>query len=437
MTLPKRFSTAGACALLALATISCNLTPAGREAKHMAKGKDYLEKKDYKRAAIEFKVASQNAEKDAEPHYQLGMVYLGARAFPLAVTEFRKTLELKPKHELADFQLARLLANSNVPAEVEKSVETLNAYAKAHPKDADAPASLAVAQSRAGNIPAVTENLDRALSLNISDTSPAGAAVLIQLGKKNLDTAKEISAHEAAAFPKSADLAVLYSKVLILSGDRTAADAELARALSIDPKNRPALELRLSVLTGNKKISDAEETAKVLATLPDSASLAAYANYLLREGKIEPALQEYRKLVKDHPDDAALRDQFAATLMSLNRKEEASSVVDASLAKSAKDPDALLIEATLKIDANDYGAGEKILDAVDVARPNSAAAKYQRSRIYAARGETRKEGDLLVEALRLNPRLLAGRLELSRLLTEAGNTKGALALLDAAAPGER
>ena len=43
----------------------CRSTPEEREAKRMAQGKAYLAKKNYKSAVIEFKVASQNAPKDA------------------------------------------------------------------------------------------------------------------------------------------------------------------------------------------------------------------------------------------------------------------------------------------------------------------------------------------------------------------------------------
>ena len=35
-----------------------------------------MEKKEYRKAVIEFKIASQNMPKDAEPFYQMGMTYL-------------------------------------------------------------------------------------------------------------------------------------------------------------------------------------------------------------------------------------------------------------------------------------------------------------------------------------------------------------------------
>jgi tetratricopeptide (TPR) repeat protein len=417
--------------------LCCSLTPAGREAKHMAKGKEYLAKKDYKRAAIEFKVASQNAQKDAEPHYQLGLVYVGAKTVQPAIAEFRKTLELNPKHADADYQLARLEVSSNVKSDVGKAESVLSRFSKAHPNDAEAAAALAVAQTKLGMTSEALVNLDRAVTLNPSDVNPVAAVIVMQLGRNDVATAKEIAVKAAARLPKSPEAALLLGKVLLVAGERAPAEAEIARALSLDPKFRPALELRLSLLTGDKKSVDAEETARILSTLPDKGMLSAYPNYLLREGKVEPALQEFRRLIREHPDDAGLRDQFAAILLGMNRREEAGTVVTSALEKSAKDPDAMLIEASIKIDTGDLAQAEKLLNAVDVAKPNSAAAKYQRSRIYAFRGESRKQGDLLVEALQRNRNLFPARLELARLLTDAGNPQRALQLLDSASQTEQ
>ena len=52
-------------------------TPSLREAMYMSRGKRYLAAKDYRKASIAFRVASQNMPKDAEPFYQLALTYLG------------------------------------------------------------------------------------------------------------------------------------------------------------------------------------------------------------------------------------------------------------------------------------------------------------------------------------------------------------------------
>ena len=102
-------ATASVCLFLT----GCRGTPQEREAARMAKGNDYVQKKDYKRAVIEFKVAAQNAPTDAEPVYQLGMAYMKGGALRQAVEAFQKAVTLKPTHEGARYQMALFEVGSN------------------------------------------------------------------------------------------------------------------------------------------------------------------------------------------------------------------------------------------------------------------------------------------------------------------------------------
>src|SRR5579863_4203884 len=104
-------------ALLAIATLlaTCSKTPEQREADHIKKGRLYLAAKEFKKAAIEFKVASQNMPRDAEPVFQLGMTYLTAGATRQAVETFQKAAALNPGFEPPRYQLALFKAASLKP----------------------------------------------------------------------------------------------------------------------------------------------------------------------------------------------------------------------------------------------------------------------------------------------------------------------------------
>src|SRR4029077_20877695 len=57
---------------------SCARSPQKKEAVFLETGRKHLQAKDFERASIDFRNALQVAPKDAEPHYQLGLAYLGA-----------------------------------------------------------------------------------------------------------------------------------------------------------------------------------------------------------------------------------------------------------------------------------------------------------------------------------------------------------------------
>jgi Flp pilus assembly protein TadD len=76
---------------------SCR-SPEAREARYLESGKQDVAKKDYSRAAIQFFNASRTMPKDAEPHYQLALVYLALRQYDRAVASLRTPIALNPKH---------------------------------------------------------------------------------------------------------------------------------------------------------------------------------------------------------------------------------------------------------------------------------------------------------------------------------------------------
>ena len=53
-------------------------------------GQKYLDQKNYARAALEFRSAKQANPRDAEPWYQLGIAYLGAKQPDNAYVAFLK-----------------------------------------------------------------------------------------------------------------------------------------------------------------------------------------------------------------------------------------------------------------------------------------------------------------------------------------------------------
>src|SRR5712692_9666599 len=62
--------------VLILVFSGCGRSPEVKESKFMATGQQYLEKKDYARAIIQFKNAAGIKRGTAEPYYQLGMAYI-------------------------------------------------------------------------------------------------------------------------------------------------------------------------------------------------------------------------------------------------------------------------------------------------------------------------------------------------------------------------
>src|SRR5260370_35707745 len=67
-----------------------------REAKFLQEGKNFLERKDYQRAVLQFKNAIQAAPNDAEPHYQVSLAYLAIGDYLSALVELQSRINVNP-----------------------------------------------------------------------------------------------------------------------------------------------------------------------------------------------------------------------------------------------------------------------------------------------------------------------------------------------------
>jgi len=419
-------------ALLSFLFTGCSHTPQELETTHLKRGRRFAADKNYKKAVIEFKVASQNMPKDPEPVLQMGMAYLSAGATRLAVEAFEKVLTLDSKNEQATYQLALFKAGSRRPELLDQAKVDIAAWSAKHPNDGEAIATLGLIAAKQGNSAEATRLLDAGLAKDSSLLRIAASAIQFYASQKDEASAKALARDVAEKLPKSPDAAILRAQVSLATRDFDDADAWISHALQLKSDFQPALQLRLrrEMMTGDK--GSAEGTTQQLSQLPEERMWSAYARILFAEKKYDQGIAEFERALKAHNNDPRLRDDYAATLITANRKKEAEAVADATLAKTPKDLRALLMRASLLIDRGSIDAASKDVNTLLDLKAFSAGLSYQQSRIFAARNETIRQGDLLTEALKYDSRMLVARLELARLLVASGKAKNAIAILDAA-----
>jgi Tfp pilus assembly protein PilF len=354
-----------------------------------------------------------------------------------AVDAFEKTLWLNPKHAGAQYQMALVKVGSNRPELIEESKKVLTAYLAAHPGNVETMAPLALAQAKLGNKAEAWKLLAAAEEKNPANMRPATILIGYYAAKGDVATAKQMARDLAERLPNSPDAAILRAQVSLAMRDFADTDAQVNRALALESDFRPALQMRLRRALMNQDRAAAEETSQELSKLPEKVTWGAYGRMLFAENKVDQGITEFKRVLREHDHNAALRHQVASLLIGAGRNAEAEEVVDAALKKDPKDKAALLEKTTLEIDAGRLDDATRDAKTLHDMRAFPGQLSYQESRIFAARGQSIKQGDLLAEALKYNPRLLLARIELARLLTTSGRPKNALALLEQTTPGEQ
>src|SRR5271157_5792111 len=85
-------------AFLLVAATGCKGNPEKAKKKYLESGLEYLDKKQYDAAVIQFKKALQIDPKYADAHYELGLTYLRQQRYQEGYRELSQAADLDPKN---------------------------------------------------------------------------------------------------------------------------------------------------------------------------------------------------------------------------------------------------------------------------------------------------------------------------------------------------
>jgi len=416
---------------LALLSSDCTRDPAKKEARFLARGRKFLDQKDYARAALEFRSANQANPRDAEPWYQLGIAYLGAKQPDNAYVAFMKATELNPNHAAAQVRASEMMVASRDPEVLEEAVKRLRQVMTSG-DDPETLGALAMADLKLKKPEEAIGLLEKALNEFPGNIKPAATLAAIQASRHDFNAAEETLRKAAAQAPQSTEAALALANLYFIEDKKAAAEAELQRALRIDPVNASALMALGSLQMAGNRAAEAEETYRKLASIKAAKAPYIHAAFLLQQGRNEEALRELKKLAEAPGADDDARLRLAGAYVATGNGDEALRYLGRLLAADPKDADALLLRGRIYLNTRQAAEAQKDMEAVLRLRPNSADAHYGLSRVQALLGSEKERERELGEVLRLNPNLLQARTELASIQVKAVRAQTALETMDAA-----
>jgi tetratricopeptide (TPR) repeat protein len=419
---------AGALATFPL-SVGCGNSPQSREGNYLKRGAVQLARKDYSRAILEFRNAARAMPNDAEPYFQLGVAYLGAGGGAEAVSALRRATELNPNHAGAQLRLAELMALSRNEDVLRDAITRLESILSVSPDNLAATGALALAESRIGRIDDAAKRLEAALRKFPASLHTAVELARLKLNRQDLAGAEAVLKAAAGSSPQSAGAAVALAELYLLIEQPGQAGSYFQRALQLDPQSGPALMGLAAAQVAGRRLSEAEETLRRVAALPQKEYRPQHALFLYRTGKPEAALAEFEKLAGSDPADRVARTRLVSAYFAGNQLTKAAGVLSAVLKENPQDTDALLQRAQLSLRSGKTTDAVADLRSVLHFTPNAAPAHLAMAAAYRLQGMTHNERQELDQAVHLDPALLSARLMLARsFLPQA--PKSALQVLD-------
>jgi len=426
----------GVLIMVALASIAggCS-SPQERHDRFLADGKQKLEKQDYARAALQFRNAMQLKPNDPETHYQLGLANLGLHNVSAAFVLFRQANQLNPAHIGAQLKLAEILSATDSRELLEDSEKRVKSVLSLVPDNTDALSILAVAEFKLGHADKAEESLREALRKAPAQIQFHAKLAGLALARGDRDGAEKLLKQATETAPKTAESWLSLGRFYVVTKRMPDAEAQFRKAVEVDPRSGAALLDLGRSQHESGKMDEAEKSFRLAAGLADKQYQPIHAIFLWQGGRKEAAVREFAELAKKDPTDRAARTRLVAVYLASRQESEALRVLAGALKENPNDADALLQRGEIYLSKQAITEAQADLMNVIHYRPEDAPAHYLISRVHQARNEHYLRRQELTEALRLDPSLLAVRIELAD--TFIGAPKSALDLIDAAPARQR
>jgi len=195
-----------------------------------------------------------------------------------------------------------------------------------------------------------------------------------------------------------AEIAAMRGTALSMMNDQTGADRAFRDSLALAPTARGYLGLARALLRSGKPADAEAEVDKALAIDPKSSeALLAKADLRRVAGKLDEALALASKAIEANPDNLGARLTRAGLFIQSNDDEKAAVDADAVLAKVKGSPLAIYYKALIATRKKDLDAADQLLQGLPPAFVNdylpalylSGTIAYSRNNIDLAEGRLR------------------------------------------------
>jgi tetratricopeptide (TPR) repeat protein len=411
---------------------SCAGNPQKAKAKYVANGQNYMKKKQYASAAIEFRNALKIDPRYVDAYYQLAQADLAQHDWRAAYSNLEKAIELDPNRLDARLDRGRLYLAARDFQGVRgggftKAEEEANFVLTQDPKNAAAYQLLGAALISEQKPEQALAAFSKVTELLPNDASGYVNVALVEISLHHQAEAEQQFQKAVQVDPKSVQANLDLANFYHLEGKLPQAEQVLQAAIQANPDAGMLYIDWANMLSSAGKTADADAVLDRLRNqLPKSSDAAiAIAGYYVQRNGVEKALAEYRRGLTVSPNNLEIEKRMEELYLDSNQADQAAQM-DTQLSKQApKDVfvrinhGRLLVAQGKPQDAvNDLQ--KTVKDAAD-----SAQAHYYLGMAYWQSGSLAQANSELQEALHRSPGLPLALQSLAKLSLAQGDTSGA------------
>lgn len=389
------------CLIPALLT-SCSLDPNARKQKYFQSGQRYLEKHEYREAAIEFTNAVRIDPGFAEAHFQLAESCLNMQQLDRARQELARTIELRPEDYQARMAMVNVLTIGHNFQEAQQQTDFLLTRWPFDPAVHSAAASLMAAEN---NISGAIAETQQAIGLSPGRWELYLSLGLLQLKADHADLAEACFKKVIDLNPKAVEARLLLGTFYQSHRNMSEAEQQYRAAIVADPTALAARNALAELYLAEGRRSEAESVLQQAGRdLPHNPEvLLALSKFYYASGDLSKSVEEYHALYLEHSSDLNIKKKYIQLLIQANRFEEARTLDNEILRANPNDDDALIYRSQMQISNGLVAEAVLVLQRVLTNSPQNSQAHYVLGVALEKQGNLGYAESEWREALRINP----------------------------------
>lgn len=407
------------------------LTACGHStAAFIAKGDEYLQKRKFHDALMQFRAAAESDKDSAAAHWGLARAYESLGQFNETLEELRKTVELDDTNLEAKARLGNyfLLVQPPLIAETEKLRDEVLAADNGFIEGHILAASILAAQGKPDAD--VVNAINRAIDLEPRRIESYISLERLHMTRDNASAATAAILRGIDANPSSVLGYMEYGRLLMYTSRDAEAEVQFQKAINADETSIEAREAIAEFYVTSRQMEKAEQSYLELVRIQENSpeSRLVLAEFYVKSERNDEAIDILNSILTDAPDYVLARYRIAQIYLDRREIAKVNEQLDALFKFNDDDVEALMLRARMNVQENRSDEAIKDLEEVLKKHPSGKEALFLMSQARLAQGQLDQANAFVADLERYHPTYLkAGLLKIQAAFT-ASDPQAALKL---------
>jgi len=397
-------------------------------ADFLAKGEEYLQKRRFHDALMQFRSAAESDKDSAKAHWGLARVYENLGQFNETLDELRTAVELDATNLEAKAKLGNyfLLLQPPMITEAEEVRDQIltadNKFIEGHILSA----SILAAQGKPDA--EVIGAVKQAIAIDPKRVESYISLERVYTSREKVTEAETAIRKGIEVDPASVLGYIEYGRFLTYADRDPSAETQFKRAISIDAANIEAREAIADFYVTSRQFEKAEAAYKDLVQIQENSpeSRLELADFYANADRVDDAIGELKGILTDDPE--YVRARYKVGQIYLDRKDIAgvNEQLDALFKINEDDAEALTLRAHLKIQQNKPDEAVKDLEQILKRYPSGKDALFWTAQANISLGQIDQARVSIADLERYHPAFLKVGLLKIQAAFSAGDPENAL-----------